>query len=816
MKKEEGVYISDSLASFGGYAGIGRHFAKAAEFLARKDLFRLPNGRYALDGENAYAMIQETQMKEWGGGRPEVHREYFDVHLPVSGEETIGVAKFDPKTAGDFNDDEDVGFYDDVKVEPLTLKPGEFVILYPRTCAHVPCCTMIGATVIRKIVVKLHRALAAALAFAAVFAASAPEASAAGVTTKYGHSEYVKYAPEAKTKVAAVIYALTDDFKHASRCPVKKLNDRGYAVVTLDCTKLSGRQDEARAAAIKAVKKALADDPDIDAECTGVILDKVQVGWDEVEANWMELADSYDRKGWNADPSKVARTRPFTVLAWNLEGGNETPKEIASLVAFLKDVRPDAMLISEQYGKLPAILEGLGAGWQGERFSMNLALISRWPIAATARPFEAPWNYLDPTGPFNFGFGEIVVQGQRVRTCPLWMNWELGKPRFSNLRTDEMKGIIGSIQGAIAEADEVPIVIGGDFNDYVHPHEQMMAKAGFTDTYRKFHPELDGTNAYTWASPAGNRRHFIDYIFSKGAKLRPVASEIFHSKWHKPFDFRGRHYESFPSDHGFVLTSFELELPTVPSRIFLTKGENRTESPIAYRDEPGCVLELRHPVGVTGFPTVVWLHGGGLTSGKRAFIPLDVNRIAVAAVDYRLMPKVGPDVCIDDAAAAAALVKKRISEFGGDPDRVFVGGHSAGAYLTFMLGLDKRWLGKYGLSPFDFAGYMPLSGQVTKHFAVRKHFKDRVNSFQPVVDEWAPMHYLSPKTPRFCVVVGDPRIEWRMRAEENEFMYKSLKAMGNTAFEFHSAPETNHGTCRGPAMPIFQRFIDSGGNNGRF
>ena len=98
MKKEDGVYIKGSLANIGECAELGPHFAKAVAFLQRRDLKSLPNGRYELDGEDAYAMVQEVLLKPWGSGRPEVHHEYFDIQLPLSGEETIGVGRFDPAT----------------------------------------------------------------------------------------------------------------------------------------------------------------------------------------------------------------------------------------------------------------------------------------------------------------------------------------------------------------------------------------------------------------------------------------------------------------------------------------------------------------------------------------------------------------------------------------------------------------------------------------------------------------------------------------------------------------------------------------------
>ena len=158
MRKENGIYIQDSLANAGEYAKLGANFAKAMEFLGRKDLRNLPNGRYELDGENAYAMVQEATLKPWGTGRPEVHHEYFDIQVPLSGEEMIGVGGFDPSVSGDFDEERDIGFYDGIAVEPLTLRPGEFAILYPGTCAHTPCCSEDAAgTPIRKIVIKVRK-----------------------------------------------------------------------------------------------------------------------------------------------------------------------------------------------------------------------------------------------------------------------------------------------------------------------------------------------------------------------------------------------------------------------------------------------------------------------------------------------------------------------------------------------------------------------------------------------------------------------------------------------------------------------------------
>ena len=157
MKKVDGVYVMDELRNVARYADYGANFAKAVAFLQRKDLKCLPTGRYEIDGSNAYAMVQEVALKRWGEGRPELHREYFDIQLPLTGVETVGVGRLDPKAQGNFDEAADFGFYDGTPVEPLTLNFGEFVILHPATCAHAPCCTLDDVRTIRKIVVKVRQ-----------------------------------------------------------------------------------------------------------------------------------------------------------------------------------------------------------------------------------------------------------------------------------------------------------------------------------------------------------------------------------------------------------------------------------------------------------------------------------------------------------------------------------------------------------------------------------------------------------------------------------------------------------------------------------
>ena len=79
-------------------------------------------------------------------------------------------------------------------------------------------------------------------------------------------------------------------------------------------------------------------------------------------------------------------------------------------------------------------------------------------------------------------------------------------------------------------------------------------------------------------------------------------------------------------------------------------------------------------------------------------------------VNHRLSPGVMHPAHIEDIAVAVAWVKGNIARHGGDPDKLFVVGHSAGAYLAALLALDPRYLAAHGLTPQDVRGFVPVSG----------------------------------------------------------------------------------------------------------
>jgi acetyl esterase/lipase len=199
----------------------------------------------------------------------------------------------------------------------------------------------------------------------------------------------------------------------------------------------------------------------------------------------------------------------------------------------------------------------------------------------------------------------------------------------------------------------------------------------------------------------------------------------------------------------------------------------QTESNVIYRsgealtdyEKERCRLDVYHPTNAKGFATVVWFHGGGLTGGNRS-VPhgLQDQGIAVVAANYRLSPHVKSPAYIEDAAAAVAWTFRNIERFGGDPDKIYVSGHSAGGYLTSMVGLDKQWLAAHDIDANRIAGLIPYSGQCITHFTIRA--ERGISDKQPVIDELAPLFHVRKDAPPLLLITGDRELELIGRYEE--------------------------------------------------
>ena len=218
-----------------------------------------------------------------------------------------------------------------------------------------------------------------------------------------------------------------------------------------------------------------------------------------------------------------------------------------------------------------------------------------------------------------------------------------------------------------------------------------------------------------------------------------------------------------------------------------------------------CVLDIYLP-GTTDFATLVWFHGGGLTSGYK-FIPegLKNQGIAIVAVNYRLYPKVKSPTYIDDAAAAVAWVFKNIAFYGGDPNLIFVAGHSAGGYLTSMLGLDKSYLNTYGIDADAIAGLIPYSGHTITHFTIRSERELKWDDVR--VDHMAPLAHIRKDAPPIILITGDRELELYGRYEENAYFWRMLKSIGHPYVELYELEGYNHGDMAVPAHHILLKTI---------
>jgi len=227
--------------------------------------------------------------------------------------------------------------------------------------------------------------------------------------------------------------------------------------------------------------------------------------------------------------------------------------------------------------------------------------------------------------------------------------------------------------------------------------------------------------------------------------------------------------------------------------------------PTAYMMER-CLLDIYYPKSVKGFATVVWFHGGGLKSGNK-FIPdrLKNEGIAVVAVNYRFSPKVSCPAYIQDAAAAVAWVFNNIEKYGGDPDLIIVSGHSAGGYLTSMIGLDKSYLADFGIDADRIASLVPFSGHTITHMTVRE--ERGIADTQPVVDQYAPLFHVRDDAPPLLLITGDRELELLGRYEENAYMMRMMKISGHKMTRLYELDGFDHGGMLEPACSLLLNEI---------
>lgn len=157
--------------------------------------------------------------------------------------------------------------------------------------------------------------------------------------------------------------------------------------------------------------------------------------------------------------------------------------------------------------------------------------------------------------------------------------------------------------------------------------------------------------------------------------------------------------------------------------------------------------------------TIIFFYGGSWESGHRQQYKFVAEALTSAGYnvvipDYRVYPEVRFPDFVHDAARVVSWVKQSIAQYGGNPDKVFVAGHSAGAHIAAMLALDESYLARVQLQPGDLSGMIGLAGPYDFLPLKSETLK---TIFGPENERWRsqPIHFADGTNPPVLLLVGN-------------------------------------------------------------
>ncbi len=181
----------------------------------------------------------------------------------------------------------------------------------------------------------------------------------------------------------------------------------------------------------------------------------------------------------------------------------------------------------------------------------------------------------------------------------------------------------------------------------------------------------------------------------------------------------------------------------------------------------------------------IYFHGGSLEGGSKSCANIFAeylcnNNVSVVSVDYRVYPDAKFPDFINDCSDAVAWVFQNKNLFK-ECDRVFIGGSSAGGYISMMLCFDNKYLNSVNIKNTDIAGYIHDSGQPTSHFNVLS--EAGINSKRVIVDETSPLYFigLEKQYPPMLFIVSDNDIPARL--EQTQLLLATMKSFGYNDFK---------------------------------
>jgi len=206
-------------------------------------------------------------------------------------------------------------------------------------------------------------------------------------------------------------------------------------------------------------------------------------------------------------------------------------------------------------------------------------------------------------------------------------------------------------------------------------------------------------------------------------------------------------------------------------------------------------LDIYMPADAQSVPVIVYFHGGALSSGNKELgegvaLRAVENGIGFVSANHRLSPAVTYPAHIEDAAAATAWVIKNIGDYGGDPNNIYLSGHSSGAYLATILKINAKHLATHGIDAATIQGAIPISPflYVEETAAVRP--KNVWGTDPSVWLRASTTHYIRDDSGRILVIYADGDAPWR-KSQIVRFS-EAMLATGNDSVEAIEVPNRDH------------------------
>lgn len=233
----------------------------------------------------------------------------------------------------------------------------------------------------------------------------------------------------------------------------------------------------------------------------------------------------------------------------------------------------------------------------------------------------------------------------------------------------------------------------------------------------------------------------------------------------------------------------------------------RAAHDVAYGPEPRQRLDVYVPETASSatLPTLVFFYGGGWNSGRRqdyAWVGqnLAAQGFTVVVPDYRLVPQVRYPAFVRDGAAAVRWVQDSAGGFGGDPGRILLVGHSAGAYIAMQLAMDQAFLREIGVDPGRIRAVAGLAGPYDFYPFDAPASRDAFGAW-PEPKDTQPIAHVSPGRPPVFLAHGDKDDTVELSNTLN--MAKALRAAGDRV-EVKIYPGVDHPGIILALSPLFR------------